>query len=91
MEKLAMLSRLKFDDQKIESFSKEFNNILGFVDSIGEVDTTGISPLTSVANLPSTPEREDVALPPSAERRDAHQKNAPKAEMGFFSVPRIVE
>ena len=89
IQKLATLSRLSFSDEKIENFSNEFNNILKFVDKIQEVNTEGVAPLTAIGGQPSTPERPDVVT--ETNNRDAHQKNAPKAEAGFFVVPQIVE
>ncbi|MBI1309353.1 MAG: Asp-tRNA(Asn)/Glu-tRNA(Gln) amidotransferase subunit GatC [Proteobacteria bacterium] len=89
IQKLASLSRLEFPAEKLPAFAAEFQSIVGFVDKIQQLKTEGVPPLTSVANLESTPERPDVVTAPN--NREALQKSAVAAEMGFYSVPRIVE
>jgi aspartyl-tRNA(Asn)/glutamyl-tRNA(Gln) amidotransferase subunit C len=93
IEKLAKLSRLKFSDEQLPAFASEFENILEFVSQIQSLDTKGVAPLTSAANIDSSPERADVpAIPANPEaRRDELLSNAPKSEQGFFVVPKIVE
>ena len=89
LHKLATLSRLRFEGEKLAAFRTQFQNILGFVDQLKQLDTQGVPPLTSTANLPSTPEREDKVT--ALNNRDALQKSAVKAEHGFYVVPRVVE
>lgn len=89
LAKLATLSRLRFEGEQLAAFRTQFANILGFVDQLKSLDTTGVLPLTSTANLPSTPEREDKMTAPN--NRENLQKSAVKAEHGFYVVPRVVE
>lgn len=93
IEKLANLSRLKFTSEQIPAFASEFENILQFVGQIQSVDTKGVPPLTTTANIPSSPERPDVPVIPAnpEARRDELLAGAPQSEMGFFVVPKIVE
>lgn len=93
IEKLASLSRLKFEAAQLPAFASEFENILNFVSQIQSVDTSGVPPLTTTANVATSPERADVpAIPSNPEkRREELLANAPKSEMGFFVVPKIVE
>lgn len=93
IEKLATLSRLKFNQEQIPAFASEFENILEFVGQIQSLDTKGVPPLTTTANISTSPERPDVAVIPAdpAARRDELLANAPKSEVGFFVVPKIVE
>jgi aspartyl-tRNA(Asn)/glutamyl-tRNA(Gln) amidotransferase subunit C len=87
--KLASLSRLRFEGPALAAFTTQFENILGFVDQLKQLDTEGVPPLTSTADLPSTPEREDKVT--ATNQREALQKSAVKAEHGFYVVPRVVE
>lgn len=89
LQKLATLSRLRFEGEKLAAFRTQFANILGFVDQLKQLNTEGVSPLTSTANLSSTPEREDIVTAPN--NREALQRSAVKAEHGFYVVPKVVE
>ncbi len=89
LQKLALLSRLRFEGEALATFRTQFANILGFVDQLKQLNTDGIRPLTSTANLPSTPERPDVVT--SANQRETLQRSAVKAEHGFYVVPKVVE
>lgn len=89
LAKLATLSRLRFEGEQLAAFRTQFANILGFVDQLKTLKTEGVPPLTSTANLPSTPEREDRVTAPN--NRENLQKSAVQAEHGFYVVPRVVE
>ena len=66
----------------------ELNNILGWIEQLGEVDTSAVQPMTAV--IPNVLRlREDVVT--DGDVRDAVLKNAPQAEQGFFTVPKVIE
>ena len=46
--KVAKLARIEVESQDLEALAKEFNDILGFIDQLNEVDVDGIEPMTSV-------------------------------------------
>ena len=46
--KVANLARFEVDSQDLGALAKEFNDILGFIDQLNEVDVDGIEPMTSV-------------------------------------------
>ena len=48
VKRVAFLSRLKVDDDKIVETEKEFNKILGWIEQLNEVDTDNVEPLVSV-------------------------------------------
>ena len=48
VKRIAFLSRLKIEDDKIASTEEEFNKILQWVDQLKEVDTENVEPLISV-------------------------------------------
>ncbi|MCA3244085.1 MAG: Asp-tRNA(Asn)/Glu-tRNA(Gln) amidotransferase subunit GatC [Alphaproteobacteria bacterium] len=89
LQKLATLSRLRFEGSTLDGFRTQFDNILWLISQLKELNTEGVPPLTSTANLPSTPEREDKVT--SSNNREALQKSAVKAEHGFYVVPKVVE
>lgn len=93
VRKIAGLARIAMSDDEIDALVPELNNILGWVEQLGEVDVTGIAPMASV--IPSkTLLRDDVinADPLTGGNvRDKVLANAPVAEHGFFAVPKVIE
>jgi aspartyl-tRNA(Asn)/glutamyl-tRNA(Gln) amidotransferase subunit C len=91
--KIASLARIRMDEAELERMAPELNKILGFVDQLGEVDCTGVEPMTAV--IPNTLRlRDDVvdADPlTGGGKRDAVLANAPAPEHGFFGVPKVIE
>ena len=45
IQKMAHLSRLKVEDDKIEKLSADINNILGLVDQLQQANTDGVAPM----------------------------------------------
>ena len=90
---IAKLARLQMSDAEVEALVPELNNILGWVEQLGEVNTDGVEPLTAViAN--QTRLRDDVvdADPLTGGGvRDQILANAPDAQHGFFAVPKVIE
>ena len=85
---IAKLARIAVSDAEVASLAPELSNILGWIEQLGEVDCTGIEPMTAV--IPNTLRlREDVVT--EGDIRDAILANAPAAEHGFFAVPKVVE
>ena len=91
--KVASLARIKLDEAALDHMVPELNNILAWVEQLGEVDTSGVEPMTAViAN--SLRLRDDVvdADPLTGGGiRDQVLANAPAAEHGFFGVPKVIE
>lgn len=90
-KKLATMSRLAFTPEQEQAFNTKFASVIGMVNTISEVNTQNIPPMTTTSNAKSSPERADVAVATGVDGRDAYQKIAPKSEMGFYVVPKIVE
>ncbi|WP_252260130.1 Asp-tRNA(Asn)/Glu-tRNA(Gln) amidotransferase subunit GatC [Erythrobacter aurantius] len=91
--KIASLARIKTSDEELERMVPELNGILAWVEQLGEVDVTGIEPMSAV--IPNTLRlRDDVvdADPlTGGGKRDDVLANAPAAEHGFFGVPKVIE
>ena len=86
--KIASLARIKVSDHEVEAMVPELNQILAWVEQLGEVDVAGVEPMTAV--IPNTLRlREDVVTDGNV--RDAVLANAPQAEHGFFTVPKVIE
>ncbi|MEL7445230.1 MAG: Asp-tRNA(Asn)/Glu-tRNA(Gln) amidotransferase subunit GatC [Pseudomonadota bacterium] len=91
--KIASLARIKMNDEELERMAPELNNILEWVEQLGEVNTSEVEPMSAV--IPNTLRlRADVvdADPKTAGgKRDEVLANAPAAEHGFFGVPKVIE
>jgi aspartyl-tRNA(Asn)/glutamyl-tRNA(Gln) amidotransferase subunit C len=85
---IAKLARIGMDDAEIEALVPELNNILGWVEQLGEVNTDGVEPLTAVIDQ-KLRLRDDVVN--DGNIRDAVLANAPDAQHGFFAVPKVIE
>lgn len=91
--KIASLARIKMGDEELERMVPELNNILEWVEQLGEVDVAGVEPMSAV--IPNTLRlRDDVvdADPKTAGGKQSEVlANAPAAEHGFFGVPKVIE
>jgi aspartyl-tRNA(Asn)/glutamyl-tRNA(Gln) amidotransferase subunit C len=85
---IAKLARIGMSDAEIEALVPELNNILGWVEQLGEVNTDGVEPLTAVIDQ-KLRLREDVVTDGGI--RDDVLANAPEAQHGFFAVPKVIE
>ena len=85
---VAKLARIAMSDSEIEAMVPEFNQIIGWVEQLAEVDTDGVEPLTAVIDN-QLRLRDDVV--DDGDCRDAVLKNAPDAQHGFFAVPKVIE
>ena len=85
---VAKLARLALSDAEIDKMVPELNNILGWVEQLGEVNTDGVEPLTAVIDL-KLRLRDDVVT--DGDVRDKVLLNAPDAQHGFFAVPKVIE
>ncbi|MBR6356448.1 MAG: Asp-tRNA(Asn)/Glu-tRNA(Gln) amidotransferase subunit GatC [Alphaproteobacteria bacterium] len=88
VRRIAFLSRLKVEEEKIEATKEEFSKILNWIEELNEVNTDDVEPLISV-NDTTLRMREDEVT--AGNCRDAILKNAPAAEYDYFAVPKVVE
>jgi aspartyl-tRNA(Asn)/glutamyl-tRNA(Gln) amidotransferase subunit C len=85
---IAKLARIAMSDDELERLVPELNNILGWVEQLGEVDTDGVQPLATVIDQ-KLRLRDDVVT--DGDIRDKVLANAPEAQHGFFAVPKVIE
>ncbi len=88
VRKTARLARLALAEERVAPMAKELSGILAWIEQLGEVDVEGVAPMTSAAPMQASLRADKVSDGGDAE---AVLKNAPKAEDGFFVVPRVVE
>ena len=86
--KLGKLSKIKIDDDKLLSLSKDLGSILNFIDRLQSIDTEEVDPTSNSLNQ-SLVMRDDIAI----DKNSANEilENAPEKELDFFSVPKVIE
>jgi len=88
VRRVARLSRIAVSDEDVATTQTELNAILGFVEQLGEVDVTGVEPMTSV--IPIAMKKRDDAVT-DGHKADDIVANAPMTQDHYFMVPKVVE
>ncbi|MBP8171829.1 MAG: Asp-tRNA(Asn)/Glu-tRNA(Gln) amidotransferase subunit GatC [Pseudomonas sp.] len=88
VEKIAHLARLGLNDADIPQTTATLNNILGLIDAMQAVDTTGIEPLAHPLEATQRLRADRVT---ESNHRDAYQAIAPAVENGLYLVPKVIE
>jgi aspartyl-tRNA(Asn)/glutamyl-tRNA(Gln) amidotransferase subunit C len=83
---IAELARLGLEPDRARSLVSELNTILGHMEALSKVDTTGVDPTVGVGAA-GTPLRADVGGPFALARSPV--AFAPAMRDGFFVVPRL--
>jgi aspartyl-tRNA(Asn)/glutamyl-tRNA(Gln) amidotransferase subunit C len=86
--RVAALARIRMSEAEIAALVPELNQILGWVEQLGEVDVSGVEPMTAV--IANTLRLRDDRVTDGGVR-DKVLANAPAAEHGFFGVPKVIE
>jgi len=85
---VADLARLQLRDEEVSSLQEDMNKILGYMDTLNELDTSDVEPLEHVIDLETRLRKDEAKEPLSHE--DA-LKNAPDADSDYFRVPKVIE
>jgi aspartyl-tRNA(Asn)/glutamyl-tRNA(Gln) amidotransferase subunit C len=86
--RIARLARIEVAQADLAPLADELSHILGWIEQLGEVDTTDARPMTSVVAMQAQ-WREDVVT--DGDKADAILANAPEHQDGYFVVPKVVE
>lgn len=88
LEKIAHLARLEIKPGEKEQLLEEMNQIITWVEKLGELDTEGVEPLLSMSGEINK-FRED--RPKGSMDREEALRNAPARKEQFFEVPKIID
>ena len=88
VEKIAHLARLGLNDADLPRTIEALNSILGLVDQMQAVDTSGIEPLAHPLEASQRLRADQVT---ERNQRDAYQGIAPAVENGLYLVPKVIE
>ena len=86
--KIAALARIKVNEAELAAMVPELNGILAWVEQLGEVDVSGVEPMTAVIEN-HLRLREDKVTDGGVQ--SAVLANAPAPQNGFFGVPKVIE
>lgn len=88
VRKVAKLARLELPEGELAGVADRLNRILGYIDQLQQVDTTGVEPLAHplpVQNM-FRDDEPTVSLTP-----DEALANAPKRAGNYFGVPAVFD
>ena len=88
VRRIGRLARIRIEEAEVAKYQNELNNILDFVEQLGEVNVTGVEPMTSVTPMQLRRRDDRVTDGGYPEKIVA---NAPLSEDNFFMVPKVIE
>lgn len=88
VQHIVALARLKLTDEELETYGKQLNDILLYMEKLNELDTSQVEPTSHV--IPIVNVFRDDVVTPSLSSEEA-LANAPDRSGDFYRVPRIIE
>jgi aspartyl-tRNA(Asn)/glutamyl-tRNA(Gln) amidotransferase subunit C len=88
IDKLSRLAMLQFNNEERQEIKSDLEKMIGFVDKLKELDTTGVEPLLHMSNNTDIL-REDV--PGNMISRSDALQNAPLHDDEYFKVPKVIK
>lgn len=84
---VAILSRLGLNNDELQKYEEELNDVLNFMEKLNELDTQGVEPTSHVLDIHNV-FRSDV-VEKSLDLEDV-LANAPDRDDDYFKVPSIL-
>lgn len=88
IEYVGILAKLELSDEEKEQAKKDMANMLDYIDTLNELDTSGVEPMSHVFPVNNV-FREDVVI--NGDDREEILANAPEAKEGAFVVPKTFD
>ena len=88
IEYVGILAKLELSDEEKEQAKKDMANMLDYIDTLNELDTSEVEPMSHVFPVNNV-FREDVVT--NGDDRDEILANAPEAKDGAFVVPKTFD
>lgn len=88
IEYVGILAKLELSESEKEDAKKDMASMLDYIDKLGELDTTGVEPMSHVFPVNNVM-REDVVT--NGDGSNDTLANAPEANEYGFIVPKTVE
>ncbi|MEP6927905.1 MAG: Asp-tRNA(Asn)/Glu-tRNA(Gln) amidotransferase subunit GatC [Ginsengibacter sp.] len=87
VDKLANLARLQFNSAEKEDIKNDLQQMIGFIEKLNELDTTGVEPLLHMSENINVLREDEVSGTIS---REEAFRNAPLHDEQFFKVPKVI-
>ncbi len=88
VKKIAFLSRIDVEEEKLKELSEELSSILNWVEMLQQVDVEKTEPLASPVEF-TQPMRKDEVTDGGYQQKVL--SNTKHAEEGYYTVPKVVE
>jgi len=88
IRRIARLARIAIGEQEAAEVRDRLNSVLGLIDQLQAVDTTGIEPMSHALDVVQ-PLRTDFVT--ESDQRASFQSGAPAVEGGLYLVPKVIE
>ena len=88
VEHVARLARLSLNPDDLKVMTGQMDAILGYVDKLNELDTTGIEPMAHAVPMSNAFREDEITEPIGVEQA---LQNAPQRNDNYFKVPKIIE
>ena len=88
VEHIASLAHLRLGEQELEKYRQQLTDILEYADRLRRVDTSAISPTTTVLPLRSVLRNDEIK---QSLNRDEALANAPEQDRHMFRIPPVFE
>ncbi|SHF58599.1 Asp-tRNA(Asn)/Glu-tRNA(Gln) amidotransferase subunit GatC [Flavisolibacter ginsengisoli] len=86
--KLSRLSMLDFNEAEKEEIKADLVKMIGFVDKLKELDTSGIDPLLHMSGNNNMLREDEVK---NMLTQEEALRNAPLHDSQFFKVPKVIK
>ena len=87
IEYVGILAKLELSEEEREQAKKDMGSMLDYIDKLGELDTTGVEPMSHVFPVHNV-FREDVVT--NGDNKEATLANAPLRKEDSFEVPKTI-
>jgi aspartyl-tRNA(Asn)/glutamyl-tRNA(Gln) amidotransferase subunit C len=88
VKRIAHLARIAVTEAEAEATLTKLTGILGLIEEMQAVDTTGIAPMSHSQDVT---QRLRADMVTATNQREAFQKIAPAVEDGLYLVPKVIE
>jgi aspartyl-tRNA(Asn)/glutamyl-tRNA(Gln) amidotransferase subunit C len=88
VQQIAVLARLKVDDDELAETVDKLSRIVDFVDQLARADTSDVIPMAHPLDVAQRLRADEVTEPND---RDHVQENAPSTQDGMYLVPKVIE
>lgn len=88
IEYVGILAKLELSEEERDAAKKDMGRMLDYIDKLGELDTTGVEPMSHVFPVQNVFREDEVT---NGDESDKTLRNAPEEKDNMFVVPKTFE